>query len=513
MKKKRIKKLIREYGFLAEPCISMTESEALRLTDESGVPSFERIAALARAKSALPDEAWAPIERVSARPRRGSFAFPRAAKVWTGAITAALAFMLFLVFTPPGRALAEAAIQTAEKTYHAINRIIDDRRPVHTEDPVSGSLFPLEPTPAATPEPASAAPTAAATPEPTSAPTPEPALTEAPTAAPTPEPTAAPTPAPTPEPTSAPTPKPSHTCGEPGCTDGTSGGYPCCMIGGALHICEANFPDAAFRAHIALLCDADHDGALSRAELDDITDLIVENQGISSLKGVGFFTKLSHLSCGGNPIDSIDLKSLSELRVLHCDNCAITRLDQRMQRKLDLLTCSHNPLKRLILPETDSLTLLDCSDCRLTSLTALSAGLDELDCSNNMIEVLSVKLTSRFDRLDIRFNRIKALTLYPLGGENYDGIQRYYRLSPQSAGSIAFTEGEGYCDFDLASFIGGGLHANITEVWGVMADGSEVRANYHGRKGIARFEEIPLSLRYCFDTGAGMMEISIEVDL
>ena len=54
MKKKRIKKLIREYGFLAEPCISMTESEALRLTDESGVPSFERIAALARAGSALP---------------------------------------------------------------------------------------------------------------------------------------------------------------------------------------------------------------------------------------------------------------------------------------------------------------------------------------------------------------------------------------------------------------------------------------------------------------------------
>ncbi len=81
MTKSKLKKLIREYGFLAEPCISMTRSEALRLTDESGVPSFERIAALARAKSALPDEAWASVDRVNARSRRGSFAFPRAAKV------------------------------------------------------------------------------------------------------------------------------------------------------------------------------------------------------------------------------------------------------------------------------------------------------------------------------------------------------------------------------------------------------------------------------------------------
>lgn len=519
MQKRHLKNLIREYGFLAEPCICMTETEALRLTDESGVPSFERIAAKARARSALPDKAWEPVKRVAEKRDRSFMPSLRRAKAWAVSLSCILAATLFFTLTPPGKALVEETVNSIEKTYRSIIRTVDPRYPERTED--TNPVYAFSPGPEQPPEPSAspaltAAPTAAPEPETTqlilisdepAAPSAEPAVTPfmSPTAEPA-EPTAAPTftPAPTAATTAAP--KPEHTCGQPDCTDGSFNHYACCSLRGGVHVCSANFPDDAFRGYVSACCDLDRDGVLDENELNEADSMNLDSMGIASLEGIGFFKELTTLWCRNNGIDSIDLRRLPNIDSLLCDSCAIGALDLSGQTKLFVLSCSDNPVTELKLSGSNSLTRLNCSGCLIKELEATSACLDHLDCSNNRLEKLTLSFTHVIHDLDISGNRLRTLELCPLHGEGVD-----HKLSPQDGGSIACIEGAGYYDFDFASFLSGGLHQKIREVRGVMEDGSEVKANYHGRKGIARFNEIPRSLRYYYDTGAGLMEVAVGV--
>ena len=63
--------------------------------------------------------------------------------------------------------------------------------------------------------------------------------------------------------------------------------------------------DAAFRSYVKGTFDTDGNGKLSPAEISLVTYIDVCDMGISSLKGVEYFTKLLHMYCDYNNLTSL----------------------------------------------------------------------------------------------------------------------------------------------------------------------------------------------------------------
>ena len=78
-----------------------------------------------------------------------------------------------------------------------------------------------------------------------------------------------------------------------------------------------NFPDTNFRNWV-LAQSYGKDGALTESEINEIKAIIVENQSISNLKGVEYFTELKSLTCSNNQLTTIDLSKNKALRTVTC---------------------------------------------------------------------------------------------------------------------------------------------------------------------------------------------------
>ena len=88
---------------------------------------------------------------------------------------------------------------------------------------------------------------------------------------------------------------------------------------------EENFPDSKFRSYL-LAQDYGKDKLLSMEEIATITLMNVSSKGIKSLKGIEFFTALTHLECQNNSIEDLDLSKNTKLATLWGVNNHIGRL-------------------------------------------------------------------------------------------------------------------------------------------------------------------------------------------
>ena len=77
---------------------------------------------------------------------------------------------------------------------------------------------------------------------------------------------------------------------------------------------EKDVPDAEFR-DVLKKFDTDNDGIVSRAEADEVTELIYEDwtETITDLTGIAFFTNLETLSVQGERLESVDLSISSQI--------------------------------------------------------------------------------------------------------------------------------------------------------------------------------------------------------
>lgn len=91
---------------------------------------------------------------------------------------------------------------------------------------------------------------------------------------------------------------------------------------GDVEINADNFPDEVFRAFVSKNCDTDESGWLSQDELDAVTSIYAwsgENPaiiGVSDLKGIEYFENLEELRIWESEIVTLDLTSLTNLKVL-----------------------------------------------------------------------------------------------------------------------------------------------------------------------------------------------------
>ena len=171
---------------------------------------------------------------------------------------------------------------------------------------------------------------------------------------------------------------------------------------------SANFPDDIARGLILENLDKDHNTYLSDAEIAAVTELDINDLGISDLKGIEYFTELTHLDCAGNQLTELDLSHNTKLvsllvgylhdgsseSVTHSGEAhgnQLTTLDLSQNHALEYVMCAENRLTSLNLSGCTSLKAIWCYDNQLTALDLSDcASLTGLYCSNNRISTLNL---------------------------------------------------------------------------------------------------------------------------
>lgn len=161
---------------------------------------------------------------------------------------------------------------------------------------------------------------------------------------------------------------------------------------------ETNFPDANFRQYVKDNCDKDKDGCLSDDEIAAVTQIILTESGISSMKGIEYFTELTILYCDNstdndhtmdNTFTTLDLSRNTKLEYLNCEALYVTTLDLTKNTALETVRCGYGVVENL----------------NVTGLTALI----ELRCDWNQLKTLDVTTNTQLDELSAACNKLTAL--------------------------------------------------------------------------------------------------------
>ena len=173
---------------------------------------------------------------------------------------------------------------------------------------------------------------------------------------------------------------------------------------------ETNFPDETFRAYVSSNCDTDNNGNLSEEEIAAVTNIDVSGQGISSLKGIEYFTALWELYCNNNQLTALDVSSSTALEYLYCDSNQLTALDVSKNTNLKQLYCDNNQLTALDVSSSTALEYLYCGSNQLTALdVSNNTALTDLRCDSNQLTALDVSNNKALTDLDCSYNQLTKL--------------------------------------------------------------------------------------------------------
>ena len=177
-----------------------------------------------------------------------------------------------------------------------------------------------------------------------------------------------------------------------------------------IKINAANFPDAIFRAYISTNFDTDSNGVLSDEEISAVTEISVSSKGISSLKGVEYFTALTELDCENNQLTELDVSKNTALWELICGYNQITTLDVSNNHDLFSLCCNNNQLTELDISNNTALFSLYCEDNQLTELdVSNNHDLYLLCCCDNQLTELDVSKNTALAFLNCGYNQLNTL--------------------------------------------------------------------------------------------------------
>ena len=180
--------------------------------------------------------------------------------------------------------------------------------------------------------------------------------------------------------------------------------------GASVVLNATNFPDPVFRSYISSLTGVSVGGTISDAALASVDDIRVGSMGISSLKGIEYFTRLGILLCFGNQLTSLDVSKNTNLGDLSCFNNQLTALDVSKNTKLGYLSCGENQLTALDVSKNTKLYNLGCSNNELKSLdVSKNTELDELWCDGNLLSSLDVTKNTKLTVLSCSENQLTAL--------------------------------------------------------------------------------------------------------
>lgn len=189
-----------------------------------------------------------------------------------------------------------------------------------------------------------------------------------------------------------------------------------------------NFPDQKFREYL-IAQDYGKDGVLTEIELRAVTVMDVSDKGISNLKGIEYFTKLTNLNCSQNSLTSLDVSKNMALVYLDCYMNTLGSLNVSNHAELSRLTCTQCGLTSLDVSNCPKLTKLECFRNKIegTEMDKLVNGMpsvtgicwfnvyDDYITPDNIITAAQVKVAR-----DKGWSVMKRQSIF-YGGVNYAG--------------------------------------------------------------------------------------------
>lgn len=159
----------------------------------------------------------------------------------------------------------------------------------------------------------------------------------------------------------------------------------------------------------------DGTSTLNASELGNVgntSSLFVTSKNLTSLAGVGHYTRITTLYCDYNQLTTLNASGLAELQNLICNDNQLTTLNVSGLTKLETLQCDNNKLTTLNAGGLTELGDLQCEDNQLTALSLSgSTKLWRLLCYNNKLATLDLSGLTALSTLDCYMNNLTALDL------------------------------------------------------------------------------------------------------
>ncbi|MDO5747456.1 MAG: hypothetical protein Q4P66_07360, partial [Actinomycetaceae bacterium] len=140
---------------------------------------------------------------------------------------------------------------------------------------------------------------------------------------------------------------------------------------GDIEINEVNFPDENFREFLLdpkNISGAGQDGVLTLAERNQITSLKISSKGLTSLKGIEFFTELTKLDVEGNYLTEVDISANTKLKVVYLRNNQLKSIDFSRNTALEFIEIFDNRLQSIDVSMLPDLRFLHIDHNNLTTL-------------------------------------------------------------------------------------------------------------------------------------------------
>ena len=176
-----------------------------------------------------------------------------------------------------------------------------------------------------------------------------------------------------------------------------------------VEINATNFPGENFRNYL-LAQEYGADGLVSDEELATVTELVFSDTQIGDLTGIGYFSALKKLYCGGCGLTSLDVSKNRALTYLSCRDNQLTSLDVSQNTQLTELLCYKNELESLNVSGATALQTLSCYENKLKSLDVSGAtALTYLTCRDNQLTSLDVSQNTQLTELNCYKNKLTSL--------------------------------------------------------------------------------------------------------
>ena len=174
---------------------------------------------------------------------------------------------------------------------------------------------------------------------------------------------------------------------------------------------EENFPDEVFRGWI-ISQEYGKDGVLTEEEIAGITQIMLYNKKIHSLKGIEHFTALVELECSANQLTSLDVSKNVVLKRFGCGDNKLNSIDVSKNTMLEVFSCAGNILTSIDLSKNTMLKELNCRDNLISSLdVSQNSELEGLWCSENQLTSLDLSNCPMLRDLYCIHNNLRTLNV------------------------------------------------------------------------------------------------------
>lgn len=185
-----------------------------------------------------------------------------------------------------------------------------------------------------------------------------------------------------------------------------------------------SIPDESFEQALLDL-GIDTDGALnhliSKVDAESVTELNVNDLGISSLIGIEAFSNLEILYCQRNQLTSLDVSKNLALTNLECETNQFTALDLSQNVNLKVIGCAQNNLSELDVSQNLLLEAIWCADNNISELNLeVNTKLKVYGLFNNPLTSLSIKNGNNHNIVYSNMTSLPSLLCITVDSESAD---------------------------------------------------------------------------------------------